>query len=165
MARRRKAASAARHPQAGKAVEAGAEKKDVLKRERTLTDDIMTVIFLAEIALVFYHVHDDRTWLAILIGALAGVSVVIYLSKRTAAAFGWWLSETVLNTSWTPFEDRRPLLKRQTMKKFTDQSWQVRPTVHALLCAAAMCVLRPSLISQCMPCPCCFPPFYYVVSS
>ena len=100
-------------------------KVEVLRRKRTLLDDILTVIFLGLVVLVFYHVRHDTYWLGFLVGALASVSVVIFLSKKVWRVIGRFLSEKVLNSQWTLVTDRRPLRKKQSMKKFTDQAWQV----------------------------------------
>ena len=101
------------------------KKKDVVRAERTMTDNVLTATFLSLIALVFFHVRNDAYWLKFVIGSLAGVSVVIYVSKKVAVIVGTFLSDVVLNTSWQPLEDRRPLRKKQTIKKFKDQAWQV----------------------------------------
>ena len=98
--------------------------KDIVKSERTMTDDIMTIIFLLQIALVFYNVRNDRYWLAILVVAIVGVSLIIASSKKLAQIFGNFISNKLLNTSWTPIKCRRPLKKIVTMKKFKDQAWQ-----------------------------------------
>ena len=101
------------------------KKKDVLKRERTRLDDVLTVIFVLLVLSVFYHVRDDREWMLTLIASLASVAVVIFASKTLFRGIGGFISDRLLNSSWTLIDDRRPLRKKQTMKKFTDQAWQV----------------------------------------
>ncbi len=108
-------------------------KKDVLKRERTLLDDTLTVIFLCLIALVFYHVYDDTQWLIVFLMSLASVAVLIVVTKKAARGVGSFVSRRLLNSSWTPIADRNPLQKRQTMKKFSDQAWQL--AIHSSMSA------------------------------
>mgnify|MGYP000244387547 CR=1 FL=1 len=111
----------------GTASESGAKQpvKDIVRREETLFDKILTFLFLAEVGGVFYFVRNDMFSLAFLLGSLVGVFVLINVAKLAARNFGTFLSDIVLNTWWTPEKQRRPLQKKQTMKKFTDQAWQV----------------------------------------
>jgi hypothetical protein len=106
-------------------------KLEVLKRERTLLDDILTITFLALIGLVIYKVRSDYEWIIFLIVSLVVVTLFIFTAKFLADKVGYVLSEYVLNTSWTTPADRRPLRKKQTQKKFRDQSWQVGRSVSS----------------------------------
>lgn len=93
--------------------------------ERTRTDDVLTVIFILECVTVLYNVHNDLTNFTYLALVLPCVALFIRSIKSKARELGNYLSETTLNTTWTPKKNRRPLRKEKGMHKFVDQLWQV----------------------------------------
>jgi ceramide synthetase len=88
------------------------------------TNDILTVIFIFEILVVFWNVRHDVQLTLKVLGSLVGVYLLITIFKKFAVKVGSFMSNSLLNTSWTPPEDRAPLQKYVTMKKFKDQFWQ-----------------------------------------
>eukprot|EP00947_MAST-08B_sp_MAST-8B-sp1_P002640 g2640.t1 len=101
-------------------------------------NNLLTVLFVAEIVGVAYVLHGEEPWgfqLKMYVSCTIGMIGLIFVVKRGAIMLGQWISRTCLRHP--PFND--PIGKRKTAEKLGDQVWQL--VVHVSMAAMEWAVL------------------------
>lgn len=95
-------------------------KKDIFT-PNPLLDQILTVIFLAEVAFAFWTMWDRGLAFYFLILCLI-IDAIVSRVRHVSTVCGQWLSTKVFQKG---FVDSAPLSGPIQMKKWNEQSWQL----------------------------------------